>query len=82
MDEIGPLRARLGRLWQKARYYDRVRLPLHLDAVRSVISELEERLVELERASGEPAQCPVPVPAVDRPADTPPVDPAAACGFT
>ncbi|MBA4063043.1 MAG: hypothetical protein C0501_04915 [Isosphaera sp.] len=82
MDESGPLRAKLGRLRQKARYYDRVRLVFHLEAALAAIDELEERLAELERASGDPASSPAPAPALDRPTDTPPADPAAACGFT
>lgn len=82
MDESGPLRAKLGRLRQKARYYDRVRLPFHLEAALAAIDELEERLAELERASDDPASSPASAPALDRPTDTPPADPAAACGFT
>jgi hypothetical protein len=82
MDESGPLRAKLGRLRQKARYYDRVRLVFHLEAAQAAIDELEERLAELERASDDPASSPAPAPALDRPTDTPPADPAAACGFT
>ncbi len=84
MDESGPLRARLGRLRQKARYYDRVRLVFHLEAALAAIDELEERLAELERQPGGPENAD-PVPAAVRPPDghpPPPADPAGACGFT
>ena len=84
MDEIGPLRAKIERLRRKARYYDSVRLTLHLEAVLSVIGELEERVAELERHPGRPVAAD-PVPAVVRPPDVhppPPPDPAEACGFT
>ena len=82
MDKSGPLRARLGRLRQKARYYDRVRLPFHLEAALAAIDELEARLADLARASGDPVSSPDPAAVLDRPTDTPPADPAGACGFT
>jgi hypothetical protein len=84
MDEIGPLWARLGRLRRKARYYDRVRLRLHLDAARAMIDELEARLAELERTPGQPKRHD-PAAADPRLPDghpPPPADPAAACGFS
>jgi hypothetical protein len=82
MDEAGLLRARLGRLRQKARYYDRVRLPLHLEAALAAIDEMESRLAALERTGGVSAELTPPAPAQPQAGRPTVEDPALACGFT
>lgn len=73
------LRAKLRRLEEKARYYDRVRLTLHLEAVRSLIGEVRCRLAEIETGpdpSGEDGQR-----SARAVARGPRQDPPADCGF-
>lgn len=63
---IEELRAKLLRLRAKARYYDRVRLPFHLEAIENRIAEVLTQLNEVTNCNvtGESAERSIPLSVV------------------